>query len=231
MKNDPRGDLPELRLGHFPLGDQAEAESGGIEMSNGAVGQMARRQYHGALYENAVMIRQLALSTCESCLKILQTDNDPIVEAVLTANIRALAGIIDMKGGFMSWQDNEGLDRLYALEPWRHGLFVRSALLELAKMVTLHPPTLDMLFHLAVRSKEELEAARRRGSIAYPQESELLESVERLATEQYIRFSDRPVIEQFGFLPVLETWKGHDDASIRQLAEAVDRSCPPPHPW
>lgn len=182
-------------------------------------------------YNSAIEIRKNALTTCMECLNFLKNEADPIVEAALTAHIRALAGIIDMKSGFIQWKDDEGLEQVYALEPWRYGLFARQALLELAKVVTLHPATLDMLFHLVMRSKEELEAARKRGSIAFPQESELLEAVERLATEQYIRFSDRPVIEKFGFLPILDTWKVHEDPSIRQLADAVDRSCPPPRDW
>lgn len=182
-----------------------------------------------------VEMRQVALRIQgEMVAAICRLLVEPVTSSTemgLCAFIRGLAGLHETRGDFLQYDEcDAATEQVYALRPWEkghwNGLFLREAFFELAKNTTLHPPSFECLLYLIVRSEEEVRQAKEeRGSIAAPQEEELLRRTIKEAAE-YLRYTSYRELtgndrRREVFRKILDRWRQYPSKSIQKIIPGI----------
>ncbi len=177
------------------------------------------------VYNSALSILEQAIQAVIKCAGILNSpankDIRGFTEHFMAAHLRVIAGVCYGRSSFDYEVVEEPLIRIYELEPWQYGLFVRKALLEVITSTTLHSPSFEALLQLIPRCKEEIQQSKERGAVAAPQEETLLRKCKEAAWD-YLYFSSKTEVGDRGFCEILDRWMKHDDPEIRELVSRIE---------
>lgn len=176
--------------------------------------------------DSALSILEQSIGQVVECAKILDDPSSQVrdfrgfIEHLMAVHLRVIAGVCYGRSTFDYKVVEDPLIRVYALTPWKYGLFVREALYEVITNTTLHPASFMVLFELIPQCKKAIKEAKERGAIAAPQEEMLLRKCVEAAW-RYLHFSSAQEVGDRGFDTIVDCWIKHEDSEIAELAKKI----------
>lgn len=164
----------------------------------------------------------------EVAVKLLTKKVDKVdqgyADEIAAGHLRIVAGCCSARCA-LDYRTQDELQKLYELRPWERNLFVKEALCEIIARTTLDPASFEALLQLLPACKREIDEAKQRGAIAFPQAEVLLKRAKQLAWD-YLYCTSEVEIRDRGFREILDRWIACEDPEISDLVQTIkDRFC------